>query len=238
MRRVIHFTLGTLLLLLASTTPSLAGEVLDGVVATVDHKPVFRSDWDEAVCFEAFMRQKPLLQLTEVDRAAALQRMIDRELIRLQMGDEKYVQPSADDVQRDLARVRAQVRGAQQDEAWRKLLAGYHLTEEQLKNQLAAELQVMNFVEVRLRPNVRVQPDEIEAYYREQLLPALQRTGAAAVSLKEVKPKIRELLTQQHVDQLLEVWLHNLRQQTAIHSSVPIDVQSDASQQETAPGAD
>ena len=31
----------------------------------------------------------------------------------------------------------------------------------------------MNFVEVRLRPNVHVQDDEVEAYYQNQLLPDL-----------------------------------------------------------------
>jgi hypothetical protein len=37
-----------------------------------------------------------------------------------------------------------------------------------------------------------------------------------------VESRIRELLTQQRIDEMLEAWLHNLRQQAEIHSSVPI----------------
>ena len=77
----------------------------------------------------------------------------------------------------------------------------------------------MNFVEVRLRPNVHVQPEEIEAYYQNQLLPDLQKTGGAVITLNEAEPKIRELLVQQRMDELLDVWLHNLRQQAEIHST-------------------
>ena len=80
----------------------------------------------------------------------------------------------------------------------------------------------MNFVEVRLRPNVHVQPEEIEAYYKNQLLPDLQKTGGTMVTLNEAEPRIRELLVQQRMDELLDAWLHNLRQQAEIHSTVPI----------------
>ena len=43
-----------------SGVPASAGEVIDGVVASVNRQPVLRSDWEEAIAFEAFMQQKPL----------------------------------------------------------------------------------------------------------------------------------------------------------------------------------
>ena len=46
------------------------------------------------------------------------------------------------------------------------------------------------------------------------------------VTLEELEPRIRELLVQQHIDQLLDTWLHNLRQQTPIHSSIPLPARS------------
>jgi hypothetical protein len=80
----------------------------------------------------------------------------------------------------------------------------------------------MNFVEVRLRPDVHIQQDEVEAYYQHQLLPDLRKNGGKPIPLDEVESRIRELLTQQRIDEMLEAWLHNLRQQAEIHSSVPI----------------
>jgi len=83
---------------------------------------------------------------------------------------------------------------------------------------------------------VRVQPEEIEAYYKNQLLPDLHQAGGKIISLNDVEPKIRELLTQQHIDELLDAWLHNLRQQAEIRTSVPIPALS-APAQSRASGA-
>ncbi len=101
---------------------------------------------------------------------------------------------------------------------WRE----YSFTQREIENHLRSETQMMNFVEVRLRPNVHIQPEEVEAYYRAQVLPDLEKAGVKVVTLQEVEPKIRELLVQQHMDELLDAWLHNLRQQTPVRSTVPL----------------
>ena len=95
----------------------------------------------------------------------------------------------------------------------------------------------MNFVEVRLRPNVHVQPDEVESYYQNQLLPDMQKTGGVAVTLTEVGPRIRELLVQQRMDELLDPWLHNLRQQAEIKSTVPLPAGSAPADESRASGS-
>jgi hypothetical protein len=237
MRRILHFAIGTLLLLAPLALPAFAGEVIDGVVVTVNHKPIFRSDWDEAVCYELFMQRKPVSQVTEADRVAALQRLIDRQLLKAQMSDTHSLEPVEDDLQTDVVKLRAQFPEGKKDDSWQKLLAGYGLNEDLLKAHLRTEVQVMNFVEVRLRPNVHLKPEEVEAYYKDQLLPDLEKTGAKVVSFEDVEPRIRELLTQQHMDELLDAWLHNLRQQAEIRSSVPIPALNISSDQPGASGA-
>jgi peptidyl-prolyl cis-trans isomerase SurA len=219
MKRLRHFTI--CILLLAPMT-ALAGEVIDGVIATVNRKPVLQSDWDAAVCFEAFMQQKPLRDVTEADRVSALQRLIDRRVLEIQMNDPSYLAPSGDEVRASVAKIREQIRSARSDEGWQDLLTSYGMTEREIEANLRSEKQMMNFVEVRLRPNVHIQPEEVEAYYRAQLLPDMEKAGVKVVTLQEMEPKIRELLVQQHIDQLLDAWLHNLRQQSQIHSTIPL----------------
>ncbi len=222
MRRIFQFTICFALLATATVLPAAAGEVIDGVVASVNRHPILRSDWDEAVRFEAFMQQKPVSQLSEGDRIRALQRLIDRQLLSAQMGDVSYMRPTEDKLQQDIAKLRSQVPNGNDDAAWRKLLASYGLNQESLKRHLSDEVQVMNFIEVRLRPNVHINDDEIESYYKNQLIPDLQQNGGKPIALDEVKPRIQELLTEQHIDELLDAWLHNLRQQADIHSTVTI----------------
>ena len=210
------------LLLTAVAAPCFAGEVIDGVVVTVNHKPIFRSDWDEGVCYELFMQHKPLAQMSDADRIITLQRLIDRQLLLAQMADTGYLQPSEEELQNDVVKLRSQVPEGQNNENWEKLLAGYDLSDQLLRKHLRAEFQVMNFVEVRLRPNIHVPPDEVEAYYRNQLLPDLEKAGGKIIAFADVEPRIRELLTQEHMNELLDAWLHNLRQQAEIRSSVPL----------------
>lgn len=220
MKRVLHFALCCLVLLAAMS--AMAAELVDGIVATVNRQPILRSDWDEGARFEAFMQQKSLDQVTDTDQVLALQHLVDRQLLKAQMGNAAYMQPSDEDLQKDIDKVRAQVKNGNDDGAWHKLLASYGLTEATLKEHMRVEFQVMNFIEVRLRPNVHVPDEDVDAYYHNQLLPDLQKNGGAAVALTDVAPRIRELLTQQRMDEMLDVWLHNLRQQGDIHSNVSI----------------
>jgi parvulin-like peptidyl-prolyl isomerase len=222
MKRLMHFAICSVLLFLTAVVPAFAGEVIDGVVASVNRQPILRSDWDEAVAFEAFMRQRPISQITEADRVLALQHLIDRQLLKAQMGDASYMQPSQESLQQDVAKLRAQVPNGNDDAAWRRLLASYGLNEDIVKEHLRTEVQVMNFVEVRLRPNVHIEQDEVESYYKNRLVPDLESNGGKPIPLDEVGSRIRELLTEQHIDELLDAWLHNLRQQADIRSSVSI----------------
>ncbi len=222
MKRILYLTLVLFLFVPVLSSAALAGEVIDGIVATVNRQPVFQSDWEEAIAFEALMQQKSVAQVTQADRLQALQRLIDRQLLEAQMGGESFLQPSDADLEKDIAKLRAQLPNGANDQSWYRFLAGYGLTQDSLMAHLRAEVRVMNFVEVRLRPNVHVQPDEVESYYQNQLLPDLQTNGGTAVTLTEVEPRIRELLVQRRMDELLDQWLHNLRQQAEIKSTVPI----------------
>ncbi len=219
MKRLRHIAIFVLLL---TPLAGFAGEIVDGVVATVSRQPILQSDWDDATRFEAFMQQKTLAAVTEKDRVGALQRLIDRRLLQLQMSDRNSFAPSREELRSNLSRLRAQIPAAKDDAGWRAVLVSYGFTERQIEDQLRAEMQMMNFVEVRLRPSVHVESEEVEAYYRTQLLPDLQNLGRQEMTLQEVSPRIRELLVQQHIDEMLDAWLHNLRQQTPVHSTVPL----------------
>jgi peptidyl-prolyl cis-trans isomerase SurA len=233
MRRLLYITICILLL---APMAAFAGEVIDSVIATVNRKPLLQSDWDDAVRFEAFMQQKPLARVTEADRASALQRLIDRRVLEIQMTDPNYLAPSREEIRADIAKLRAQIPEAGSERGWQKLIAAYGFSQREIEANVRREMQMMNFIEVRLRPNVHVQPEEVEAYYRSQVLPDMEKAGVKIVTLQEVGPKIRELLVQQRMDELLEAWLHNLRQQTQIQNLTPLPSQDSPSRHEASGG--
>ena len=113
MRRLVHIII--CFMLLAPVTAS-AGQVIDGVIATINHKPVLQSDWDDAVRFEAFLQQKPLGSVTQADRVSALQRLIDRQVLEIQMSDPNYLAPSREEVRANLAKLREQIPAASDEQ--------------------------------------------------------------------------------------------------------------------------
>ncbi len=129
MRRIVYFTICFFLLLSAAWFRPLPVKSSTASWPRSIASRVLRSDWDEAVCFEAFMQQKPLSAVTEADRVLALQRLIDRQLLKAQMGNANYMLPSEDELRQDVAKLRAQVPNGNDDESWRKLLASYGLNE-------------------------------------------------------------------------------------------------------------
>jgi peptidyl-prolyl cis-trans isomerase SurA len=201
---VAYFALG-----MALSAPGWAGQVVDRVVANINGHVVLQSDWEEEVAFEAFSDGRDPDSFTSVERKAALDRLIDQELLREQ------VKPSSPAPADQIAARVAAVRKAQLDcpteETWRAKLQRYGLTERALEKRLGDEIQLMKLVEDRLRPSVQIDQRAVESYYNEQLLPELKKAGSNAKPLTEVFGRIKDLLAEKKMNELLTGWLANLR---------------------------
>lgn len=197
--------------LLASPSASWAGDLLDRIVATVNGHIILQSDWDDALRCQAFEDGRTLDQLPTAEHKAALDRLIDQELLREQMHSSDFQHASEQEVAQRIQDIRRQYPGATTPEGWQAVLTRGGLTEGELKQHVSQQLDLMRLVDDRLRPNVTIDSKSIESYYNQQLLPQLRQSGEKEVPLAEVTPKIKELLTQQQMNQLLVAWLQNLR---------------------------
>ncbi len=200
---------GTLVFL--TTAFTVHAEVIDRIVATVNGHIILLSDWEDSLRYEAFSSGRPLEVMTADDRKSALDHLIDQELLREHLKDSDVLHPSSEDVAERVAEIRKQFPEAETDLGWRTLLDRYRLNEDTVKNRVAAQLDLMRLVDARLRPSVTVDSKSIESYYREELLPQLHQSGVQNVPLADVTAKIKELLTQKKISQLLTAWLQDLR---------------------------
>lgn len=206
---------------LAATSLAFTGEIVDRILATVNGHVILQSDWEDALCYQAFVSGRSLDQLTAEDRKGALDRLIDQELLREQMQSSDFPHATQQEIDLRISDVRNQYPEAGTNSAWQALLVRYGLTESELKSRVALELDLLRLVDARLRPSVQIDSKSIESYYNQQLLPQLREKGAREVPLSEVTPKIRELLTQQKLNQLLTAWLQNLRASSEIRTQAP-----------------
>ena len=212
------FLLSWVLAFLAIATLARAGDIIDRIVATVNGRCILQSDWEDAARYEALVGGRPLDHITAEDRKSALDRLIDQELLREQVRASDLPESFPEELARRIAEIRKQYPGAETEEGWGAMLAHYGLTLDDLKKRLALQLDLMGLVDARLRPNIEIDSKSVESYYNQELLPQLRQSGAQDVPLVEVTPKIKELLTQQKMNQLLTAWLQNLRSGSEIHT--------------------
>ncbi|HXY50530.1 MAG TPA: SurA N-terminal domain-containing protein [Terriglobales bacterium] len=201
--------------------PLCAGDIIERMVASVNGHLILQSDWDKAVCFEALASGQPLDQVSQAQREAILDRLIDQELLRQQSFVAELPAPPPEDVRKRLDEIRARYPGAITTDAWHDLLARYGLDEKQLEARVATELSLMRQVDVRFRPSVRLDPGSVETYYRDQFLPKLHAAGAQEVPLEKVSGEIREILIQEKINELVSTWLQNLRAESRIRTLAP-----------------
>jgi peptidyl-prolyl cis-trans isomerase SurA len=192
-------------------------EVIDRIVATVNGSVILQSDLDEAACYDALLNNRALADFSDEDRRAILDRLVDQQLLRGQLKSADFPHATESEVTARIAEARKQYPQALTDDAWRALLARYHITEKDFFAHVQQQIDLMRLVDARLRPAVQIDAKSIEAYYRDQFVPKLKQSGASEVPLAEVSGKIRELLTQQKVSEMLVSWLHTLRSEGEVH---------------------
>jgi peptidyl-prolyl cis-trans isomerase SurA len=194
-----------------------AAEVVDRIVAIVNGHVILQSDWDEALSFEALLTNRSIAGLNEDDRRAILDRLIDQELLRQQMKSAEFPHATDAEVAARVEEARKLYPQAASSDAWQAILSRFHLTEKDLDAHVRQEIDLMRLVDARLRPAVQIDSKSIEAYYRDQFVPQLKQSGSREVPLADVTAKIRELLTEKKVNELLVSWLQTLHSEGQVH---------------------
>lgn len=193
--------------------PGLArcGEVLDRIAATVDGHALLQSDVGEELRYEFFAAKRPLSEASAEDQKAALDRLVDQELLREQMHSKDFQPVAVEEVSKAFETFKSDY-GA--GSTWTAALTHYDVTEADIRGHIETELNQMRLIDLRLRPTIQIDAASIRSYYEQQLLPKLP--PGQHLSLQEATPIIRELLAQQKINDSLGSWLESLRSQAKI----------------------
>ena len=196
-----------------------AGQVIDRIVATVNGHIILQSDWDEALSYEALLNGRAINEFTEEDRRGVLDRLIDQELLAEQMKSANFKHASEEEAEARVAEARKQYPDAATDEGWQSVLGRFGLVQKDLVTHVQQQIDLMRLVDAHLRPAVQIDSKTVEAYYREKFVPELKQPVASEAPPAEVAAKIRELLTEEKVNELMVSWLQSLRSESKV--SVP-----------------
>jgi hypothetical protein len=201
------WTLAFLATLLSGT------EVIDRIAVIVGKRAIKTSDIDRELRVSSFLNRQPVNESPDARRKVT-ERLIDQELVRQDLLNGQYSQPTekdAGDFFQQLKRDRFNGSATR----LRADLERYGLTEDQLRRYLLWQLTVLRFIDQRFRTTVLVTDEEIADYYQEHRTD-LQKAYPQNNGLEALAPKIRENLTGERINQAFEEWLAETRRTVRI----------------------
>jgi hypothetical protein len=205
-----------LALVAAKPGPALVlvdAQTLDRVVASIGGIAITHSDVEREYALEALIDDGQLPK-GPPDAAALVRvrdRVIDQKLLALEAQPAGERSANMEKVAAErLAGIRRKFAGP---EVLDSDLRSLGMDERQLLQVLEDQERTLEMINRRLRPAASPDQTEIQAYYRNQFVPEYAKHGQGVPPpLAEVESQIREILTQQKIDEQLTAWLRELRQ--------------------------
>jgi len=175
-----------LLMALASVLPGAV--VFDRMAVIVGKGVIKSSDIHRDLRVTAFLNRGEPSFSADARRKAA-DRLIEQTILRGEIANGGYSGASEGDAAALLDKLK-QERFAGSDNRLRTTLAGYGLTEEELRGQLLWQLTVLRFIDERFRNGVIVTDQDVRSYY-DQHLADLKREYGQNSTFEALEPKIR-----------------------------------------------
>ncbi len=179
-----------------------AQEVLDRIVARVENDIILLSN------VRALGRYQQLVEGKSEDDAQILDRLIDQWIVRSEADTAQFPRPSDVDVAAGVERVQKSFTSATEYEARKKQLG---LTDADVKNIVASQLYLSNYLDSRFRPSAKIEPKDVEDFYEKALVPRAQARGQTPPSLDAARDYIREALVQRSINEQTDRWLTESR---------------------------
>jgi parvulin-like peptidyl-prolyl isomerase len=182
--------------------PLPAQEVMDRIAARVENDIILLSD------VRILSRYQQLVDGKSESDAQILDRLIDQWIVRNEAETARFPRPSEEDITRGVERVQKSFTSSEEYEARRKQL---DLTIIDMRNMVASQLYLSNYLDSRFRPSVKVEPKDVEDFYDKAVIPRAQARGQEPPSLEAAREYIHEALVQRSIDEQAERWLNESR---------------------------
>jgi hypothetical protein len=85
------------------------------------------------------------------------------------------------------------------------------LTDADIRNMVAGQLYLSNYLDSRFRPSAKVEAKDVEDFYDKAVIPRAQARGQAPPTLDAARDYIHEALVQRSIDEQAERWLNESR---------------------------
>jgi hypothetical protein len=183
------------------------GQTVDGVAARIEDDILLESEVRELGAFQELVggQAKP--------RDELIRELADQWIVRGEIETAKYPPPSDADVDRAYQQLVSQYKSPE-DFANRCALVG--LTQAAVRRMLTQQIYLARFLDFRFRPAAQIDSKQIEAYYNDTFAAQLKAKNETVPPLDDVDETIREVLTQQAINDRSTQWLDDTRSRLKI----------------------
>jgi peptidyl-prolyl cis-trans isomerase SurA len=194
-------------------------QTVDQVVAAIGNFAITHSDVVREYRIETFEAEGRVPSVPPDAPAfpAVRTRLIDQKLLEQQLPN--YPAPSAEFRKKAMDQMHS-IRGKCKSEAgYLEALRSLGLTEAGFLGRLEQQQHILMMIDERLRPAATVTSREIDEYYHQTFLPEFARSvHGAPPPLSEVDDKIRGILVEKKINQMLAEWLAELRRSAHVRT--------------------
>lgn len=185
---------------------------IDGIAARIEGDIIMESEVRELGAFQQLVDGKAK------SREQIIMELADQWVVRQEAATTNYKQPSDEEVENAYQQFVKQF--ASPDE-FRKRVAAVGLSEAAVRRLILQQIYLSRFLEYRFRPAAQVDRAQIEAYYKDEFVPQLEKRGAQVPPLEDVEDTIREVLIQRAINERATKWLDDVRDRVKIEIVSP-----------------
>jgi hypothetical protein len=179
-----------------------AQEVVDRIVARVETDIILLSDVHQLNRYQVFLDGK-----AQSD-AEILNRLIDQWIVRSEAIVARFPQPSDDDVNRSIERLK---RSFSSPEEFQERQKQSGIADEEIRRFLRAQLYLSNYLDSRFRPAIQIDEKAVEDFYRTRVVPRAESRGQTPPTLDNARDFIQEALVQRAINEQADRWLKESR---------------------------
>jgi parvulin-like peptidyl-prolyl isomerase len=181
---------------------SFVQELIDRIAARVENDIILLSD------VQHLGRYQMLVDGKSENEAQLLDRLIDQWVVQNEADASRFPRPTDAEIDQGVAALKKSFPSLQEYEERRKQSG---LTEEQVRDKIATQIHLTNYLDSRFRPSVQVDAKAIEDFYNTAVVPRAQARGQDPPSLEASRDVIQEALIEQSIDAQAERWLKESR---------------------------
>ena len=189
-------------------------EIIDRIAVSVGNRVITTGDVNREIRVTALMNGSKL-DLSPAAKRAAAERLVEQELIRRELDLTKFSTPDADAAfETFLAFRKTQFPN---DAAYQRALQEDGITEQDVKEEMLWQTTLLNFLDVRFRPGVQVNEQDLHDYFDKTVRPVAEAASPGkAVRFEDYRDRVEATLTGNRADQEMDQWLKEARKRTDI----------------------